>query len=141
MHLTLFTLDEANQAVRDIGPELEAMVQARRELERIQAAIDVLELTMAGADERNPDARELKTHAARKQTLMQRLRHGVERIQRRGCVLKDLEQGLVDFYALDGDRLVFLCWRLGEPDVAHWHTLDGGFASRRPVHGRKDQES
>ena len=50
-----------------------------------------------------------------------------------GVLVKDLDQGLVDFYALMGDRLVFLCWQLGEPEVAHWHALEEGFAGRRPL--------
>ena len=42
-------------------------------------------------------------------------------------------EGLVDFPSrLDG-RTVFLCWRLGEPEVLHWHELDAGFAGRQPL--------
>ena len=50
-----------------------------------------------------------------------------------GCVLKGFEDGLVDFYGLQEGRLVFLCWRLGEEGVGHWHELDAGFAARRPI--------
>ena len=35
----------------------------------------------------------------------------------------------------DSEEPVFLCWQLGEPAVAHWHALDGGFASREPIEG------
>ncbi len=138
VRVTLFSLEEANQTVKDVRLEMEAMVQARRELTRVDRAIEVLELAMAGADPTNPDARELEVRVARRKALMQRLQHGVERIQRRGCLVKDLERGLLDFYALEGDRLVFLCWQLGEPEVAHWHTLEGGFGQRRPIPGRLD---
>ena len=48
-------------------------------------------------------------------------------------MVKDLDQGLIDFYALAGDRLVFLCWKLGEREVAHWHPLDGGFEQRQSL--------
>lgn len=50
-----------------------------------------------------------------------------------GCVFKGFEAGLVDFYSLREDRLIFLCWRLGETRVANWHELDAGFAGRRPI--------
>ena len=109
------------------------MVQAQRELTRVQTRIDVLELAVAGATTDNPDARELRTLGARRETLLERIRHGVDRIHRRGCLVKDLERGLVDFYSLTGDRLIFLCWQLGETQVSHWHSLDGGFAGRRPL--------
>ena len=138
VRLTLFSLEEANDACREIRPELEAMVQAHRELKRVNRAIDVLELANAGATDGNPDARELESQLARQKSLLLKLQHGIQRIERRGCVVKDLEQGLIDFYALDGDRLIFLCWKLGESAVTHWHTLDGGFANRRPFIDRAE---
>ena len=54
-------------------------------------------------------------------------------MQQRGCVVKDLELGLIDFYSVRGDRLIFLCWQAGEEEVAYWHTLSGGFRQRRPI--------
>lgn len=50
-----------------------------------------------------------------------------------GCIFKDFEGGLVDFHALRDDRLVFLCWRHGEPRISHWHEVDAGFAGRQPL--------
>jgi hypothetical protein len=57
----------------------------------------------------------------------------VRAIHERGALVKDLERGLLDFYALSGDRLIFLCWQLDEPEISHWHTLEGGFSSRQPL--------
>jgi hypothetical protein len=50
-----------------------------------------------------------------------------------GCQLKSYEQGTVDFYARHHQRLVLLCWRLGEEAVAHWHELDTGFGGRQVI--------
>jgi hypothetical protein len=41
--------------------------------------------------------------------------------------------GLCDFYSVMDGREVFLCWRLGEPEVSYWHELDAGFAGRQPL--------
>ncbi len=131
--LTLFTVAEANRIVEEIAPEMEALVQAGREAARVQARIDVLELAIAGASDDNPDVLELKTLTGQRIELKALLQRGLKQVHRHGCVIKDLGQGLVDFYALNGDRLIFLCWKLGEPEVSHWHALDGGFATRRPV--------
>lgn len=49
-----------------------------------------------------------------------------------GCVFKGFDGGLVDFYALRDDRLVFLCWKYGEDRILHWHETDAGFAGRQP---------
>jgi hypothetical protein len=59
----------------------------------------------------------------------------VERINEMGCLVKDLEQGLVDFYSLMDDEPVFLCWQFGEPAVTHWHALDEGYGGRQPILG------
>jgi hypothetical protein len=61
------------------------------------------------------------------------LRREVERIGRQGIILRDPETGLVDFPARREGRQVFLCWRLGESRVAHWHGPGSGFAGRRPL--------
>ena len=47
--------------------------------------------------------------------------------------LKDYDTGLVDFPCWMNDREVFLCWKLDEPVVAHWHELDAGFAGRQKL--------
>jgi hypothetical protein len=47
--------------------------------------------------------------------------------------LKDYVTGLIDFPCWMNDREVFLCWRLGEPEVSHWHELDAGFAGRQKL--------
>jgi hypothetical protein len=49
-------------------------------------------------------------------------------------VLRDVDSGLVDFPArVRGGRTVFLCWRLGEPEIAFWHGTNEGFAGRKPL--------
>jgi hypothetical protein len=57
----------------------------------------------------------------------------VEELQSLGVLVKDLDEGLVDFPALRGDEEVLLCWRLGEEDIGFWHPADEGFAGRRPL--------
>ena len=52
-----------------------------------------------------------------------------------GCFLKDIDQGLVDFPGEVEDEVVFLCWQFGEPRVIAWHSLESGFASRKPLPG------
>lgn len=133
MQVTLFQVEEANRLLPELRPLLEELVRAKQELTRVDRRIDVLRLAAAGASPDNPDARELTRAVERRSRLVERLRRGIRDIQERGPVVKDLDQGLIDFYSLSGDRLVFLCWRLGEAEVGHWHTLDGGYGSRQPI--------
>ena len=57
----------------------------------------------------------------------------LEKLEMMGCLLKDLEQGLVDFYYKFEGRDIFLCWKLGEDRIKAWHEIDAGFAGRSPI--------
>lgn len=61
------------------------------------------------------------------------LRREVERVTGQGIILRDPDSGLVDFPSLREGRVVQLCWRLGEDAVSHWHEVDAGYQSRRPL--------
>lgn len=61
------------------------------------------------------------------------LRSALEEIASRGCLIKDLDSGLVDFPCLLEQREVYLCWKLGEPHIGFWHDPDEGFAGRKPI--------
>jgi len=129
----IFKLEEANALLPVIRPALEKLVRRRRDL-----AIALLEAEVARAfggesgTGRDPlvmrrDARELQ----------EQLLGLVETIQRHGCIVKDIDLGLVDFPALRGGQLVNLCWKLGEPDVKFWHGVEEGFSARKPLTRRR----
>ena len=61
------------------------------------------------------------------------VQQGLEQVQALGGVPKDLGLGLVDFLHLRDGREVNLCWRYGEEQITHWHGLDEGYASRKPL--------
>jgi hypothetical protein len=131
--LNLFTIEEANRLLTEIRPRFERLVEAKREFDRVRTRMEALGLATSGAVDENPDVRELGRLQERYNALAELVSTGVSAIHRRGCLIKDLDQGLLDFYALNGDRLVFLCWKLGEAEVAHWHGLDAGFSDRQPI--------
>jgi len=63
----------------------------------------------------------------------ERLKAAIEKIQEYGCVIKDLDIGLIDFPTLFHGREVYLCWRLGESGIRYWHGTDEGFAGRKQI--------
>ena len=54
----------------------------------------------------------------------------LQRIQKMGVIVKDLDRGLLDFPSIRSGREVFLCWELDENDIEFWHDLDAGYAGR-----------
>jgi len=133
VRLTLFSVEEATRVALEIRPELVRLARCNREFGQLEHRIEVLSLAVAGASPENPDVSDLERLVTRRDQLRGEIRSGIEAVQRRGVLLKDVAKGLVDFYALSGDRLIFLCWHMAEPEVGHWHTLEGGFANRQPL--------
>lgn len=62
-----------------------------------------------------------------------RLQEYAEELEQLGVELRSATEGLIDFPAIIEDRLVFLCWKLGEPEVGFWHELDAGYQGRQPL--------
>ena len=62
-----------------------------------------------------------------------RLREYVDELQELGVEPKGAMEGLVDFPSLQDDRVVYLCWRLGEPEVLYWHEIEAGFGGRQAL--------
>ena len=129
-----FTVEEANELVGTLEIEFGRVARIRSELAPLiesfgaDQAGAILEQAAAAPPGREQDALRLAELASE-------ITAAVERINAMGCLVKDLEAGLVDFYAVLDDEPVFLCWQFGEPAVSHWHPLDEGFSARRPVDG------
>jgi len=68
--------------------------------------------------------------------LAETLRSTLRRILETGCIVKDLDVGLLDFPAIIDNQDVYLCWKLGEDRIRFYHRPDEGFAGRKPLDPR-----
>lgn len=126
----LFTVEEANQClplVRAITADL--MKLANEVVERRQR----LAMLTSGREREsgNPYSDELTAVEAEIEKESQRLREYVQELVDLGVEPKSATEGLVDFPSLIDGRVVYLCWRLGESEVSHWHEVDAGYAGRQ----------
>jgi len=131
----LWTVAEANARLPELEellPRLRGWVQRLGEVHEQRERLSGFWGTEADAEDQ-PD-HELKSRLdAEWRHLGRRLEEAVGALRAEGIEVKDLGSGLVDFYAIEGGELVYLCWQRGEPSVAFYHTLDGGYRSRRPL--------
>lgn len=119
----VFTVEEANAMLADLAERLTRIRDARRIV--IETARLVHE--RVEADGGGVAGEPAYFEAART------LRTEVEHLAEVDVVLRDPETGLVDFLGEVDGRRVWLCWRLGEDRVAHYHELDSGFVGRKPL--------
>jgi hypothetical protein len=125
--MKLFSPEKANALIPVLAPILEELWLKRREL-----AIKLLEVDPAlrgGRPERLHDRRSARRFTELKAEIV-RL---INRIEAYGCVVKDIDLGLLDFPALREGRPIYLCWKAGESMLAHWHGTDEGFSHRKPL--------
>ena len=131
----LWTVGEADlrlEGLRELLPRLRAWavrLQAISEERERLATFWGAELTAPD----HPDKGLLDRLDRETETLHGQLDTAVHGLHGEGIEVKDLDAGLIDFYGLVDREVVFLCWRRGEPDVAFYHRLDGGFRTRRPL--------
>ncbi len=129
---TLFTLAEANSLLPRLEPLLRRLMASQKERERRQAIVDEFrrKASLGGGALAGENLAEASQEIARLTVI---LREGLREIESWGCLVKDLDLGLVDFVALRGNEHVFLCWRPGEAEIRFWHSLEEGFAGRKPI--------
>jgi hypothetical protein len=128
----LFTIEEANQTLPLVRAITADLVQLTNELvERRQR----LAMLTSGREREvgNPYSDELAAIEAEIEKDAQRLREFVDELIALGVEPKSAMDGLIDFPAMLDGRLVYLCWKLGEPEVIHWHEVDAGFAGRQTI--------
>jgi hypothetical protein len=126
-----FTLEEATALLPRLTEMLEALRQVRDQAILKKTQMDVLWQRLGKGE---PVLGRLGDEQRELDRVTARLVSAAKEVENTGCILRDVEAGLVDFPCLArGGSEVFLCWRLGERAIAFWHGHDEGFAGRKPI--------
>lgn len=128
-----FTLAEAEGLLPQIGQLLREAVALKSEYQEVEQAVEgrVQRIMLAGG--MVVDRERALEERGRRDRTGERLKTLVERIQETGCVIKDLDMGLVDFPTLFRGEEVYLCWKVDEPGIRYWHGVHEGFAGRKAI--------
>jgi hypothetical protein len=130
MSVKYFSLEEANRTLPYVRRIVGDIVS---EYEKWRDCIYRYEVIAADSRSENgetDDQVELREEVDR---VAQRINGYIEELSSVGCIFKGFEGGLVDFYSKLDDRDIFLCWKLGESEILHWHEVDAGFAGRQEL--------
>ncbi len=126
-----FSVQEANKAlplVKAIVGDIVRQFHSVNELKQRLSAV----LTEHRRPTSEPYSEELAHSQAELESEEAKLESYIDELTRLGVELKGPD-GLCDFYSTMDGRDVYLCWRLGEPEVMHWHELNAGVAGRQPL--------
>ncbi|MEK6937135.1 MAG: DUF2203 domain-containing protein [Nanoarchaeota archaeon] len=124
-----FTLDQAKDSLKDI----KKLIQ---ELKNLKDSLDLFNsINIEYSDDYNGNFDELNFTKINKD--FHKMSYDffckIEEIEKTGCLLKDINEGLIDFYCLYEGREILLCWKEGEEDIEYWHEIEDGFRGRKPI--------
>jgi hypothetical protein len=128
-----FTRDEAQRLLPRVSRSVREAVNLKSEYGRID--VELREYTgrmmmLGGAIPNHDHVLGLRT---RRDEQVRRLKQLIEEIHELGCLVKDLDMGLLDFPTLYHGNEVYLCWKLGEEEIIFWHGTTEGFKGRKPI--------
>jgi len=128
-----FSLQEAEQLLPQIESAIRDAITLKAEYQQEEAEWQhfAQRVTLMGG--MRADRSDLIGKKNRREASAQRLKETLEKIHEMGCLVKDLDIGLVDFPTLWKGEEVYLCWRLGESGIHFWHGVQEGFRGRKPI--------
>ena len=131
-----FNIQQAEALLPKVESVIREAISLKSEYQEAEAERQSLSrhvMMMGGVQLDHSQLAEQKKH---REAVLQRLKDAVEKVQEFGCLIKDLDIGLIDFPTLFHDEEVYLCWKLGESGIHFWHGVQEGFRGRKAI----DQE-
>jgi hypothetical protein len=128
-----FTLQEAEQLLPEVETLVRRAIALKTEFDEAEQDLQnfARRIMLAGGSVVRPS--EAVALKQRRDAAASSLKSVMEDLEVFGCLIKDLNIGLLDFPTYYRGREVYLCWRLGEKGISHWHGTDEGFAGRKPI--------
>jgi hypothetical protein len=131
-----FTLEEAQSLLPTLESLLKRAIEGKQSAEVVESGLSDLLRRIYLSGGMRVDVSSVAKQRAEMETHLQRVRESVAEMDSIGVQVKDIEAGLLDFPCRIDDEVVLLCWRMGEPAIEHWHTVEQGFQGRQPVDER-----
>ena len=127
MQLKTFTIEEANKLIPDLSRLFE-------KINDVRVKVGLIKESMEYAGRSRPDFPEHPHKLVEKiQLLTQEVKKYVSEMQALGCIVKDIDNCLIDFYSTVDGKPAFLCWKYGEERISYWHDTEGGYRGRIPL--------
>jgi hypothetical protein len=128
-----FDREEAEELLPVIATALMEARERKQEMDRLDRDLSQAAAKIMMLGGWLPPHRELSEKRTQREQAKEKINEAINQIHETGCVVKDLDQGLVDFPTLRDGQEVYLCWKLGEEHIGYWHGLTEGFAGRKPL--------
>lgn len=132
-----FTLEEANSLLPYLKQQLEDIQEIKAEMIHYIVALEEKGIAIEDFLQQEHFDEEQEQYRLMLEQLGDEVNSKITNIQSHGCVLKDIEKGLIDFYAKHQDRDIFLCWKMDETEISFWHETTEGFSGRQSIYSER----
>jgi hypothetical protein len=136
-----FKLREAEKFIPALENLLNSAITGKKRVEELESHFAKLSQRISAMGGLVVDQEATNELRIERETTAEALQETVRQIEASGCLVKDLDLGLIDFPCLVDDREIYLCWKLGEPNIRFWHHTDEGYKSRKPIDGNLLEEA
>ncbi len=123
---TLYTPQSANKALPEVKRLFSNILMHKKQAVTLQEKVELI--IQSGS--------QFEAFIKKKQELnaaVSSYYKAIEQLEASGVVIKDVEQGLLDFPSKRFNEEVWLCWKVGENEIKFWHAKDEGFMGRKPL--------
>jgi hypothetical protein len=129
----LFSLTEAEHTRAEVEPILHDALMARHRMNELDEKLGevISRINQSGGLLVSPDY--VSKVRLEREGVVNIIREALDRIQSTGCIVKDLDAGLLDFPARLNREDIYYCWRIGEDRIRFYHRQDEGFSGRKPL--------
>ena len=127
-----FTVEEAEKVIGFLETTFERIKRNKQQFLWLQEEIAILKLIVqCGSDDKNSDAVQLNEKTIKYKTVSREIEKDIATVEETGCILRDVDKALVDFFSIQNGTVVFLCWKKGEDSIKYWHSIHDGIAGRQ----------
>jgi hypothetical protein len=131
-----FNLEEAQSLLPVLESLLRTAIHGKKVMEEVDAEMQALTHRIFLNGGTYVDVVATARRKAERAKAEQRAKDALAEIDSIGVQVKDIDIGLLDFPCEVDGRVVLLCWKMGEPSITHWHSIEEGFAGRKPIDER-----
>ena len=128
-----FTLEQAEKVLPNVDSAIRRVISLKAEYESLQSEWQSFSERLVTTGGMRVDRGRVMEQKNSREEAALALKQAVDKVHEFGCLVKDLDIGLIDFPTLFQGEEVYLCWKLGEAGIRFWHGVDEGFRGRKPI--------
>jgi hypothetical protein len=128
-----FTLQQAEKVLPDVASAIREAIALKSEYERVESEWQNFSQRVSVMGGVRVDRGRIMAQKNGREEAALAVKQAIDKVHEFGCLVKDLDIGLIDFPTLFQGEEVYLCWKLGEAGIGFWHGVNEGFRGRKPI--------